>query len=71
MAEVTFPGTVTDLRFELESEAAVKQSDMGPWKDTLFTGLLDKGLGFTFMLAALGSVERSGMEIVRRPGGVL
>lgn len=71
MEVVTFPGTVTDLRFELEREAAVKQSDMGPWTDTLFTGVLDKGLGFVFMLAALRSVERDETELVLGPGVVL
>lgn len=45
-----FPGTVT----ELESEAAVKQSDMPPWKDSLFGGALDGGLGFVSTLAAVG-----------------
>lgn len=71
MEVVTFPGTVTDRRFELESEAAVKQSAMGPWKDTLFTGGLDKRPGFVFTLAAVGSVERDETECVLGPGVVL
>lgn len=71
MEVVALPDTVTDLRLLLESEAAVKQSDTGPWKDTLFTGVLDKGLGFVFMLAALGSGERGETELVLRPGVVL
>lgn len=66
-----FPGTVTDLKFEVESEAAAKQSDVGPWKETRFTGVLDKGLGFVFTLAALGSVERDETELVLGPGVVL
>lgn len=61
---MTFPGKVTDLVFELESEAAVKQSVMGAWKGILFTGLLDEGPGPVFTLAALASVERDEMEVV-------
>lgn len=64
MEVVTFPGKVTDLMFELESEAAVKQSVMGAWKGILFTGVLDEGPGLVFTLAALASVERDEMEVV-------
>lgn len=61
-----FPGTVTDLRFKLESGAAVKQPGVLLWEDSLFRRGLDEALGFGFTLGALGSVEP-----VLRPGVVL
>lgn len=67
MEVVTFPGTATDLWFEPTSEAAAKQSDTGPWKNTLLSGVLDEGPGFASKLAALGSAERDAMELVLGP----
>lgn len=70
---MVFPGTVTNRGYELESEAALKQPEMGLWKRSFFRissvlelvawyGFDSKRLGLEFTLAALGSVGWNEMK---------